>query len=585
MSLIYEITPTSPHKHLFSVSVTVPEPNPLGQVFKLPSWIPGSYLIRDFAKNIVTLSAKSDSKVIATKKLDKSHWICDPCEKSITIDYQIYAYDLSVRSAYLTNERAFFNGTSVFLLPLGFEDDECQLTINLPSTDQVLGEWQCATTLKPKSKSRNLEIYTAQNYYDLVDHPVEISDFTLFEFDVHKIQHEMAITGIHSTDIERLRVDLISICEHHIDFFGGDVPFSRYLFLTLVRSHGYGGLEHKDSTSLICSRVDLPSPGMVSIGPEYTKFLALCSHEYFHAWWIKTIKPIAFHNINLDIENYTEQLWIFEGFTSYYDELSLLRANILTPDQYLALFSQTVTKVQRSKGRLRQSIAESSFDAWTKFYQQDENSVNSIVSYYSKGALVAFILDIEIRRLTNDGLSLDDVVRYIWNNFKQEGLSDDTVKLVVEKLTKLDFTKFFNAYIYGVEELPLKESFKYLGVKCTFKNNSSDLYGFGVSAKNKNDMSLITHVFDNSNAQKYGLYVGDTVVTVDKFKVTFSELPGLISAKVVGDTISIGVLRDDLLVDILVKICDPEKTSCTLEIDKIKDKAINGRQKKWLNGH
>ncbi|HIE79025.1 MAG TPA: peptidase M61, partial [Candidatus Thioglobus sp.] len=166
MSLIYEITPISPHKHLFSVSVTVPEPNPLGQVFKLPSWIPGSYLIRDFAKNIVTLSAKSDSKVIATKKLDKSHWICDPCEKSITIDYQIYAYDLSVRSAYLTNERAFFNGTSVFLLPLGFEDDECQLTINLPSTDQVLGEWQCATTLKPKSKSRNLEIYTAQNYFD-----------------------------------------------------------------------------------------------------------------------------------------------------------------------------------------------------------------------------------------------------------------------------------------------------------------------------------------------------------------------------------------------------------------------------------
>ena len=580
MSLHYEISIKSPHKHLFSVKLTLKEPNPLGQAFKLPNWIPGSYLIRDFSKHIVSIHAESGGKDVPLRKTDKNNWIAHPCTHSISIEYDVYAFDLSVRSAYLTNERAFFNGTSVFLLPLGFEDEECELIINLPSNKEVLGQWQCATTMKPQKKSHSTEIYEADNYNELIDHPVEISNFTLFEFEANKIQHRMALTGTHSTDIGRLSSDLTSICQHHMDFFGGATPFDNYLFLTLVRSHGYGGLEHKKSTSLICSRSDLPVKGMTSIGPDYTKFLALCSHEYFHAWWIKAIKPANFINLDYDRENYTEQLWIFEGFTSYYDELSLLRTNILTPDQYLSLFSKNVTKVQKSSGRMKQSIAESSFDAWTKFYQQDENAPNSIVSYYSKGALLAFVLDIDIRRNTDGDVSLDDIIKYIWENYKFDGLEDDTVKLVIEELTMLDYSDFFNSYVYGVKELPLSDSFHYVGVECTFKH--SGLSSFGISTKESNGSSIVTHVFDSTSSQLGGLYVGDIIVTIDKLKVDFKDLEDCVGSKSVGDTIAVGFLRDDTLGEMIIKIIETDKTFCELSIQDKLDPETKNRQRRWF---
>jgi len=584
MSLLYEITLKHPHKHLFSVTLTLNNPNPLGQIFKLPNWIPGSYLIRDFSKNIVSICANSEGQEVPISKIDKNHWITQPCESSVTIVYEVYAFDLSVRSAYFTNERAFFNGTSVFLLPLGFEHDECELVINLPSEGQVLGDWQCATTLKPKTKNSDHEIFTAENYNDLIDHPVEMADFTLFEFEANNTKHKMAITGMHNTDLSRLRTDLISVCEHHMNFFGGEIPFDSYLFLTLVRAKGYGGLEHKKSTSLICSRSDLPFNGMPSITPEYTRFLALCSHEYFHAWWIKTIKPASFHRLDFDHENYTEQLWIFEGFTSYYDELSLLRSKILTPEQYLTLFSQTVTKVQKTKGRLKQSITESSFDAWTKFYQQDENAPNSIVSYYSKGALLAFVLDIEIMMRTKDEISMDDVVRHIWNNYKDDGLDDDSVKRVIEDLTRTDFSNFFDAYVYGVDELPIKESFNYVGVDCRFKHKDTDLSSFGISAKDENGYSSVTHVFDDTSAQLSGIYVGDLVVSVDKVKVGFKDLQSVIGTKTIGDTITLGIIRDEMVYDIRVNFVESDKTYCVLSIEDTQKKKSETlyRQKKWF---
>jgi predicted metalloprotease with PDZ domain len=585
MTLYYEITPKSPHKHLFSVKISVLNPNPLGQVFKLPNWIPGSYLIRDFAKNIVTISATSEGKEIPIHKLDKNNWIVSPSNTRIDVEYEFYAFDLSVRSAYLTNERAFFNGTSAFLVPLGFEDSECEVRVNMPNKDLVIGDWQCATTLKLKNQNSNFITYTAETYHDLIDHPVEIADFKIIEFYAHQIPHKMTLTGIKCDVTERLKSDLISICEHHIRFFGDPIPFDNYLFLTLVRNKGYGGLEHKKSTSLICSREDIPEMGMTLVSPEYTKFLALCSHEYFHAWWIKTIKPFNFHDFDYDQENYTEQLWIFEGFTSYYDEISLLRTKILTPEQYLSLFSQNITKLKRCNGRFKQSIAESSFDAWTKFYKQDENATNSIVSYYSKGALLAFLLDIEIRIATKDSKTLDDIVRYIWDNFRDDGLQNDSVKLAIEKLTSKDFTKFFNSYVYGVKELPLEGAFKYVGIECNFTHKKNDLSGFGISTKDENGLSLVSHVFDNSSAQNAGVYVGDTIVSVDNLKVSYGDLVSNVDSKSLGDTITLEVLRDGTNIAIEVEIIDTEKTFCTLTIVSMQDPKTNYRQNKWFYHH
>ncbi len=578
----YQIIPKDINAHVFQVFITLNNPNPLGQVFSLPNWVPGSYLIRDFAKHIVSIRAYSYDKPVRIKKLDKNHWITHPCAESIVLEYEVYAFDLSVRCAYLSNQRAFFNGSSVFLKPIGFENDACEVQISYP-IDKVLGDWACATSLILKDKQQDVEIYTANNYLDLIDNPVEMADFTRFKFNVANTPHVMTITGEHSTNIERLKSDLIRICEHHIGFFGGNIPFNDYLFLTLVTSKDYGGLEHKKSSSLICARKELPTLKQKDITPEYTRFLALCSHEYFHAWWIKTIKPASFHNIDMSRENYTEQLWIFEGFTSYYDKLSLLRAGILSIEQYLTLFAQTISKVQKGSGRFKQSIAESSFDAWTKFYQQDENAPNAIVSYYTKGALLAFVLDIEIRRRSSNKHSLDDVLRLIWDNYQASGLEDNTVQKIIKHMTQSDFSQFFDAYLYGVEELPLKEAFKYVGVNCEFSYKKDDLSKFGIGINKIQEYAIITHIFDTSCAQTAGLYVGDKIISINDNKVLAKDLSKRFGIYGEGDSIKINILRDELPSDIQLIITFCDKTHCILMLDTKVNKATLNQRKQWAS--
>jgi predicted metalloprotease with PDZ domain len=470
----------------------------------------------------------------------------------------------------------------VFLQPVGFEGNICEVQINYP-TDEVLGNWACATSLTLKNKQKNTETYTANNYLDLIDHPVEMADFTRFEFNVGNISHAMTITGEHVTDIDRLRADLICICEHHIGLFGSNIPFDDYLFLTLVTSKDYGGLEHKKSSSLICARKELPTLEQKDITPEYTRFLALCSHEYFHAWWIKTIKPASFHELDMSCENYTEQLWIFEGFTSYYDELSLLRIGILSVEQYLTLLAQTISRVQKGRGRFKQSLAQSSFDAWTKFYQQDENAPNAIVSYYTKGALLAFVLDIEIRKRTDDKYSLDDVLRLIWGNYQTTGLEDNTVQKVIEHLTQSNFSQFFDAYLYGVDELPLKEAFEYVGVNCKFSHKKDDLSKFGIGINKTQEYAVISHILDASCIQTAGLYVGDKIISINDNKVVAKELEKTLNACSEGDSIKINILRDELSTDIQLTIAFGDKTHCTLALDTRANQAILNQQKQWIH--
>ncbi|QKQ24089.1 M61 family metallopeptidase [Candidatus Ruthia endofausta] len=366
--------------------------------------------------------------------------------------------------------------------------------------------------------------FITHNYQDLIDHPVEMIAFTKLEFDARGISHKMAITGKHNADIKRLAKDLAIICTHHINFFNGAIPFDEYLFLTLVRTNAYDGLEHKNSSSLICSRKEMPVSGEDDITPEYTRFLVLCLHEYFYACWIKTIKPANFHQLDLNTENYTQQLWIFEGFTSYYDELSLLRTKILTLKQYLTLFAQTITRVQQSKGRQKQSLLESSYDTWTKFYQQDENAPNVIVSYYTKGALLAFVLDINIRQCTNDKVSLNGVLKFAWENYQKFGLEDNTIRRIVNDLVRGDLSDFLNDYLYGVKELPLQKTFAYVGVDCVFNVNKKEVSNSGININTKGEFAQITTVFSGTCAQKSGLYVGDKIVTINHEEVSVETL-------------------------------------------------------------
>jgi len=582
--LRYKLFPEKPFAHIFRLELEIQKPQDAGQILSLANWIPGSYLVRNFAKHIVSLSASNNGKTVKVKKLDKNHWQCEPCSEILLIEYEVYAFDLSVRSAYLSDERAFFNGSSVFLKVQGLENEPCEIEIYQPPKSQSKGSWQIATTLEKLHVSKTHSTFLAPNYNQLIDHPVEMADYQSFDFSVSGVPHQMVLTGEHNTDIHRLTADLELICQHHVDFFGSTTPFDRYLFLTLVMTKGFGGLEHVDSTSLICSREDLQDSHIEEPTSNYTRFISLCCHEYFHAWWVKKLRPSVFLKPDLNKEVFTEQLWIFEGFTSYYDELTLLRTKILSPDLYLSLFAKTVTRVYSGSGRLKQSIAESSFDAWTKFYQQDENAPNSIVSYYGKGALLAFVLDVEIRKTTKDTVTLDDVLCFAYTHYSDSGLEDDDIANIVKELTQQSFEDFFEKYLYGVDELPLQETFSYVGIDCQFGINAKDLNAFGVIVTNDNGSSKITQVLDDGCAQAAGLFVGDVIIAVDDVKVVHEDLVSLINKSTSGTVLKFIITRDQSMKEVFVKLSFNNKSHCTLSLMNDLDSKAKKRQKQWFYG-
>ncbi|MFA7667081.1 MAG: peptidase M61, partial [Burkholderiaceae bacterium] len=455
----YRIRPSDPDAHLFGVEMTIADPDPEGQRLALPAWIPGSYMIREFARHIVRIEARAGDAPVALTKLDKHTWRAERCRGPLAVRYLVYAWDLSVRGAHLDRTHGFFNGTSVFLQALGHERRPCELVIDAPTHPACQG-WRVATTLPEAGARRHgFGRYRAADYDELIDHPVELGRFTLFTFEAGGVPHEVAITGRHDTDGNRLTRDLEAICASQARLFepaSGKPPVDRYLFQVTAVGDGYGGLEHRASTALICRRSDLPHPAMEGVSDGYRSFLGLCSHEYFHTWNVKRIKPAAFVDYDLRAEQYTRLLWVFEGFTSYYDDLTLVRSGVLDPGAYLKLLSGTISNVQRGPGRLLQSVTESSFDAWTRYYRQDENAPNAIVSYYTKGALVALCLDLTIRARSRGKRSLDDVMRLMWQRWGRDfyrlapeqrgGVAEDGLPALLAEATDLDLSREIRAW-------------------------------------------------------------------------------------------------------------------------------------------
>jgi predicted metalloprotease with PDZ domain len=570
--LKYSIQTDKFNKHLFDVQINIKKPNISGQKLSLPTWIAGSYLIRDFAKHLTQIKVTTDTNTqLEIKQIDKNHWQIEPSEQNIIISYQVYAFDLSVRSAYLDNTRGFFNGGSVFLEVEGQQNSPCSIKIN-PQPN-----WTVHTALKFDG-----DIYIADNYQHLIDCPVEMAQANHFDFKVNEIKHDFVISGRHSCDNERIKKDIALICQHHHTFFGGDLPFEKYLFLLFVNHNDYGGLEHLNSTSLICSREDLPQQNQI-ITPEYTRFLALCSHEYFHAWWIKTIKPQSFRNLEFNKEVYTEQLWIFEGFTSYYDELTLLRTKLLSLEQYLSLFCQTLNKVYQSPGRFEQTLINSSFETWTKFYQPNENSVNSQISYYSKGAIFAFVLDIKIRQISDNEKCLDDVLKIIWQDktFHQNGLENNTIQQIVQQITHYDFTDFFDLALNTTNNLPLKESFAYLGIDFKLVQEKNKKVSLGIIIKEQNNTLIIKNVFTDSSAETAGLYVGDEIIAINNIKVTEVNFNKTLQKYSVDSMIKLSIFRDSELQNIEVTLAKTEKNICQLSQQKTSTTRIKDNLKSW----
>ena len=594
MTVRYAIRAAQPGAHLFHVTVTVEAPDPQGQRFMLPVWIPGSYMIREFARHIVRISALAGDSKIALQRLDKHTWSAEAVEGALTLAYEVYAWDLSVRGAHVDESHAFFNGTSVFLSPVGCGEQPCTVDI-LPPEGRKYAKWKVATGLAPaRGTTRGgFGTYLAADYDELIDCPVEMGAFERVEFTALGVPHEIVITGrVPKLDLKRLGTDLQRMAEVQIRLFEPrqqKAPFDRYTFLTMAVGDGYGGLEHRNSTALICRRDDLPYVGMKDATSAYRTFLGLASHEYFHSWNVKRIRPAAFVPYDLNRENYTRLLWVFEGFTSYYDDLLLARAGLYTEAQYLETLGKTMTTVMQRSGRLKQSVADSSFDAWTKYYRQDENAPNSVVSYYQKGSLVGAALDLTLRERTGGRRSLDDVMRLLWRRYKNAGdaytgLGEDELPAAVEEATGVDVARLIRAWSESTRDVDFAALFAPFGiaVERTLALDEPHFALLGAKTRREGADCRIVHVFDGSPAQEAGLSGGDVLVALGGLRVRASNLDTLLSRYAAGDTVDVVAFRRDELLRTEVKLATRPPPKFVLKADPKASKLAQRLRRGWL---
>lgn len=564
--LHYQIEFDDYKQHLVHVTIRfLANPN---QELWLPTWIPGSYLIREFSKHIESVKAYDEAgRMLDIKKTSKNRWrLFNTDHELMTIEYDVYAYDLSVRGAYVDQTRLYINPACVCLALEGQEQSACEVEVFLPDE---LKHFQLATGLDSKSLVKGRFTLKADHYDQLIDSPFELADQTRFSFETHGIEHEFVISGPQNANVDRLKADIEKICAAEINMFGS-APFKNYTFMTMATGNSYGGLEHCNSTSLITPRDDLPkSNEPTEPSKDYQRFLGLCSHEYFHSWLVKFIRPENFANYNLHQEGYTSLLWIFEGFTSYYDDLILLRSGVISQKSYLDLLKAQIDRYLQNPGRFVQTVAESSFDAWIKFYRQDENSNNAGTSYYNKGALVALCLDLGLRLR---GSSLDALMRRLYEN-TQNGMqvNERTIFDLCKELTGDNWIEQINHLINTTDELPLDQLLPEFGLSYRVKTDKS--LPLGLKLVDKPEGVLVQSARRESAGAKAGISANDVIIAIDGLKASTKLIEKYAKQ---GGTYTVFAFRRDELISFAVDCATTDLTEVELVVE---DQA---KTEKWL---
>ncbi|MBO8084460.1 M61 family metallopeptidase [Marichromatium sp. AB31] len=605
VDLTYRVHPVDPEAHLFEVELLLSRAAPAMLRLSLPAWIPGSYMIRDFARNLVEIAASDgEGAPLALEKHDKQTWVADRPVATARVRYRVHAWDRSVRGCHLDATHAYFNGPGLLLRVDGADERPCALEL-LPPPGEGRADWRLACACRPESvDARGFGRYLADDYADLIDHPVEMGRFTEIPFDVDGVPHRMVLSGQHRADGERLVEDLEHICREHAALFG-ELPLDRYLFLTSVTGAGYGGLEHRFSTSLMCARADLPRRAERDRPPRegYVRFLGLCSHEYFHLWNVKRIRPQALIDGGLEHEVHTRLLWAFEGITSYYDELALVRSGRIDTATYLGLLANAITRLQRNPGRHLQTLAGSSFDAWTRFYKQDESAPNVIVSYYLKGALVALALDLTLRQRSAGACSLDTVMRALWTRHGRTGVgvAERGIEALAEEVSGLELGDFFATALDSTDELDLAPLFASLGIEMRLRpaRDGKDLGGcverfdpveapatLGVRLAPGAPEGVVRHVLAGSPGERAGLAPGDRLVALDGLRVGADDFERAVAALGALDApVSLHVFRDDELLELAVRPQPAPADTCELRLLPEADAAAQAARAAWLASH
>ncbi|BAY67950.1 M61 family metallopeptidase [Anabaena sp. FACHB-709] len=547
----YLVAMPQPETHLFEVSLQIVNYSSPILDLRMPVWTPGSYLVREYAKNLQDFTAFAGDKILPWRKISKNHWQINKGDVSeVTVRYRIFANELSVRTNHLDATHGYFNGAALFFRLPGWENLPICVTVIPPYP-----QWRVTTPLPTIGEQSNT--FYAADFDTLVDSPFEIGEHQLYHFEVLGKPHELAIWGQGNCQVQQLIRDTQKIIQIEAQMFGG-LPYERYVFLLHLFAQAYGGLEHKNSCSLIYQRFGFRSQD------KYERFIQLLAHEFFHLWNVKRIRPQALEVFNYDQENYTPSLWFCEGTTSYYDLLIPLRAGIYDAKTYLNYWSKEISRLITTPGRKVQPLSESSFDAWIKLYRPDTNTGNSQVSYYLKGEMISLLLDLLIRARYRNQRSLDDVMRQMWQKFGQAeiGYTPEQLQAVIESVAGVDLTDFFARYIDGTEELPFNQYLEPFGLHLVAEREEEPYLGVKVNTENGREM--IKFVEAGSPAQMAGIDAGDELLAIAGIKITAHQLSDRLKDYQANDTIQVTVFHQDELRTYPVKLGTPRPTKYQL---------------------
>jgi len=593
VDIAFTIGMSRPHTHMFEVDIRIKRTTPVTvESLVMPVWTPGSYLIREFERHVQDFTVKDAAgQPLKWEKTNKDTWRIETNGASEWhATYRVYADELSVRTSELNSGHAFWNNANLLMYLDGY--------LKNPATVHVLAPdvWKVATSLPIAPGPKNT--FLAPNFDILYDSPFEASDFKTLVFNVKGVPHRIVIDGEGNYDPERMRRDVQKIVETEVDIMGGEVPYKDYTFFLHLRSTGGGGLEHLNSASLGYPRFGFKATGerATSSAPnatqqldrEYRGFLSLVAHEFFHLWNVKRIRPDALGPFDYTKENYTKVLWVAEGITDYYADVTLRRANLISDREFLSAAARSFQSLQNTPGRLVQAVDEASFDSWIKFYRQDENSVNSQVSYYDKGAILGLLLDLQIRKRSNGSKSLDDVMRYLLNEYfkKDRNYGPEDFQKACELMAGSSLEEFFVKYVRGREELDYDAALNAAGLQLETTTNDGgkavERAYFGADTAWEDNRLIVERVYAGSPAYDQGLNTGDQIVALNNMRVTKEFFDARMAERKPGDLVNLTIFRFDDLSTLLIKL--GARTDATYRIVPVQNQTEAQQKiyKAWL---
>ncbi|HEU4836409.1 MAG TPA: PDZ domain-containing protein [Pyrinomonadaceae bacterium] len=568
--IAFTVAMSRPHTHLFDIEITIKRATngPQEELLLMPVWTPGSYLIREFERHVQDFAATDTAgQSLKWEKTNKNTWrVITNGAREWRATYRVYANELSVRTSELNSDHAFWNNANLLMYLEGF--------LKSPSTVRVLAPdvWKVATGLPAAPGQKNT--FRAENFDILYDSPFEASNFKTIVFNVKSVPHRIVIDGEGNYDPERMRRDVQKIVETQVELMGGEIPYRDYTFILHLRANAGGGLEHLNSTALGYPRFGFrirSGDRATSAAPnttdtperDYRGFLGLVSHEFFHLWNVKRIRPDALGPFDYTQENYTKVLWVAEGITDYYADLVLRRAGLISESEFLSATARAIQNLQNTPGRLVQSVEESSFDTWVKYYRQDENSVNSQISYYDKGALLGLLLDLEIRKRSGGAKSLDDVMRYLYAEFYKKNRNYGPVDFqkASELMAGASLEEWFSKYVRGKAELDYNAALEAAGLKLDVSPAADAKMYFGADVAEEEGRLIVKRVHAGSPAYEQGLNAGDQIVALDNMRVTKDFFNARMAEKKPGDLVNLSIFRFDNLSSLLIRLGETREMS------------------------